>query len=67
VLTHPILRKRLKEKADIRVGELDSGSHTNAQLNCVASWRAFWNKKRDSLRSQIAAACYMLSKSRDHL
>jgi hypothetical protein len=29
----------------------------NAQLNCVASWRAFWNKKRGSLRSQIAAAC----------
>jgi len=29
----------------------------NVQLNCVAIWRAFWNKKRDSLRSQIAAAC----------
>ena len=25
----------------------------NARLNCVASWRAFWNKKRDRLRSQI--------------
>jgi hypothetical protein len=34
-----------------------SVSKHNAQLNCVESWRAFWNKKRDRLRSQIAAAC----------
>jgi len=33
----------------------------NAQLNCVANWRAFWKKKRDSLRSQIAAFCYVLN------
>jgi hypothetical protein len=31
----------------------------NAKLNGVASWRAFWNKKRDSLLSQIAAFCYV--------
>lgn len=29
----------------------------NARLNCATSRRTFWNKKRDSLRSQIEAAC----------
>jgi hypothetical protein len=32
VLTQPILRKIFKEKADVSVDELDSGSHTNASI-----------------------------------